>query len=368
VLYTLRIFFFIPALNAGGAERVIVTLANYFAHCGHEVEILTFNNGSSFYNIDSLVHVKGMNITFANHGFKKLFEIVNVESKRKKALIQEANSFKPDVIVSFLFTTNIIAIMARNKLKSPVIVSERNDPLHYSFFKRMLCKYLYNKSDGIVCQGKMVESFYKNKRRARTKIIPNPVNSAAIGDYSPQRTKRIIAVGRLISAKNFPILIKAFSMLPGECSQFILEIYGEGPLKQELMALIKQFNMEKRIFLMGNKKDVMKHISNASCFVLCSNFEGFPNVLLEAMASGLPVISTNFTSGVAKELIEDGVNGYVVPVDDVSSLNEAVVKIISSNKTQNLMGKNNLSVRERFSEKSVCQQWEDFINYVIKAK
>lgn len=354
---------FIPSLMSGGAERVMSTLANHFVS-EDKVEILMLNDIEPFYEVSKEVTIKNISTAKRKEGIIGSLLFISSEIKRRKEFINEVKNYQPDVILSFLNTTNIIALSAKRKMKSiPMIVSERNDPMLYNRLLRTVITFMYSKADLIICQGNSVANYYKRKH-GKTVVIPNPINSNAIGDFHENRKKKIVSVGRLIKAKNHSLLIKAFKKISKDYPDFILEIYGEGELKSELESLIKKLEITDKVFLLGNKKNVMQFIDDAACFVLPSNYEGFPNVLLEAMASGLPVISTNFPTGIARELINDGQNGYVVPVGDEDSLINAIRNIIDSKDLQDYMGRNNLYVREMFSEETICVKWKKAINAI----
>lgn len=356
----MKILLFIPALNAGGAERVMVTIANYLVCEGNTVEILTLNTDNSFYMIDKRIQVKGMNLIITNTGLKRKFDILYMEFMRRREFIRETNKFNPDVVLSFLNTTNFIALSAKKQVSCPIIVSERNDPLCYSKFIQFLCKKIYKKADILVCQGKKVSDYYK-KFGIDCRVVPNPLNSKAVGLYTGNWKNKIVTVGRLIEAKNQQMLIKAFAKISDKYPDYTVEIYGEGPLKEDLYNLIKKLNLENRVLLCGNKKNIMTLVSDYCCFVLSSNYEGFPNVLLEAMASGLPVISTNFSTGIANELIKNGVNGYVIDTNDINKLSSKLEKLIVDENLNLTMRKNNLIMNKIYSEDLICKRWSSLL-------
>ena len=200
-------------------------------------------------------------------------------------------------------------------------------------------------------------------------MIPNPVNKNSI-NIEPiyNRKKKIIAAGRLSPQKNYELLIRAFNRICNCFPEYRVEIYGEGPEKDSLEKLIQELGLQSKIILMGTKLNVIKEEAAASLYVMSSDYEGFPNALAEAMASGLPVISTDFPSGVAHEIIEDGKNGYVVPLGDEEKLAEAMKKILSNSELQEIMSKNNEGIREQLSEAQVYKVWKELFEKLISER
>lgn len=172
-----------------------------------------------------------------------------------------------------------------------------------------------------------------------------------------RKPMEIVASGRLDPQKNFSLLIEAFSMVLKEINISVtLKIYGEGPQRNTLQSQINELRLGDKIILEGSVSDLHDRINGAALFVLSSNYEGFPNVLLEAMAMGLPVISTDFQSGIARELIGSE-NGIIVPVGDVRALKSAIVKILNNKIYRLKMRKNNPYVREQYNIDTIIKKW-----------
>ena len=363
----MKILFFLPALNSGGAERVVATIANTLSSNGDQVEILTLNTDVSFYSIDENVTIVGMNETISKSGLKRKLTIPFIEIARRNKFISEVKSYKPDIVISFLYTTNVLSLLAKNKISSPLIISERSDPTHYGSMQQYICKKLYPKSDRIVCQGNVVANYYK-KQNGRCTVIPNPLNEKSVGTYQKTKSNKIVTVGRLIAAKNHALLIDAFYEVKDEFPDSILEIYGEGELRQTLQEHINSLGLSNRVFLPGSKQNIVAELNDAACFVLSSDFEGFPNVLIEAMATGIPVISTDFPSGIARELITDGDNGFLIETGNKNQLIEALKKILSDKELQITFAEKNLDVLEKYSELNIAHLWKSLCEDVIKEK
>ena len=354
----MNILFLIPALNAGGAERVMVTLANEFSK-EHKVTITVFNEGQCFYDLDKSVTIHALQLMPPSSGIKRYINLPLVEYKRFKAIRDIIIRGNFDFILSFCTTTNYMACLIAKlyKLKN-IIISERNDPNGYSRFNKFLIERLYRECSTIVCQNEYVKGFFEKKGFSnRLVVLPNPVNFSDIPEEHIEWNKEIITVGRLIPQKNQKLLIDAFSNVAQDYTDYILKIYGKGYLKEELEAYINEKNLSHRVFLMGTKKKVMYEVAKGSIFVLSSDFEGFPNVLIEAMATQTPVISTNFETGVAQELIEDGKNGYLVKVGDVDGLEKAMRKLLGRTNEFERMGERNRRVAFQYRGSVVAEKW-----------
>lgn len=355
----MKILLLIPALNAGGAERVMVTLANEWSKT-EDVTLMVFNDGHCFYALSEQVHVLPMNLMPEGTGISRALSIPSTEIRRFNKIYDEIKRGGYDFILSFTYTANTFACLASSLLKKEtIIISERNDPYGYSKPVKMIVDNLYQKSTIIICQNKMVKNYFRrHKFKNKLIVLPNPVNFADIPDVRPKNIKKeIVTVGRLIEQKNQRLLIMAFSEIAEEFPEYTLKIYGEGPLEKDLRTLISNLDLEKRVFLMGTKKRVMYEVNNASVFVLPSNFEGFPNVLIEAMATGLPVISSDFKTGVARKLIKNDQNGYLFEVGNEDDLIKKLKLMLNRENEFIQMGEKNRKIAERYKDDVVAESW-----------
>lgn len=354
-----RILLLIPALNAGGAERVMVTLANEWSK-ENDITLMVFNNGNCFYHLNNEVHLKALNIMPRKKGLLRKFSIPFVELLRLNAIYSEIKKGKYNFILSFCFTTNFFASMAALFLKKEkILISERNDPYKYSGWQRRIVNLLYRRSDVIICQNKVVkEYFIKNGFKNNLIILPNPVNFTDIPTKRPDYiSPEIVTVGRLNRQKNHRLLIEAFDEIKELYQKYTVKIYGIGLLEEELKDLIIERNLESRVFLMGTKKRVMFEVNKSSIFVLTSDFEGFPNVLIEAMATGLPVVSSDFNTGIASELIKSEDNGYLFEVGNKKDLVLKLKKILDRENDFIKMGERNRIMAEQYRDKIIAKKW-----------
>jgi glycosyltransferase involved in cell wall biosynthesis len=333
-----KILFLIPNLSGGGAERVMSNLLNYFSS---EFKVITvFFNNNHVYPLTNDCKVYYLDNDLPRIGFiKKLMRIIYLRNVIKKE--------KPDVALSFLTNLYLItsAIFPR-RLNVKLIISERNTISYILKFsknkmiKRILFKTLYKKVDNIIAVSKGVkEDLMKtfNLPQEKIRVIYNPHDIDKIQELSKEQINHpwlvdkkypvIINVGRLTYQKGQDILLKAFKIV-NERIESRLIILGEGPLLNKLKGLGKELGIENKVDFVGFQKNPFAFISRSDVFVLSSRWEGFPNVLIEAMACGVPVISTDCPSG-TNEIIEDGVNGLLVPIE-VDKLAESIIWILTN--------------------------------------
>ncbi len=180
------------------------------------------------------------------------------------------------------------------------------------------------------------------------------------------RRKEIVAIGRLEKQKNFHLLIDAFALFQKAHSDYVLTIYGQGSLKEELERYAKHNLLFNTYAFPGEKANVLELISNAAMFVLSSDYEGMPNVLIEAMALGLPVIATDCPVGGPRELITNGINGLLVPVGDKKVLFESMCALADDIFYAEKLGNNALKVRGKLEINKIANQWLDYLKNVCR--
>ena len=348
----------IPRMGNGGAERVMATIANNLC-TENEVQIVTMTDAESFYALDERVKITGLgqNVNRKNK-LTLMWSMAVGGIKTFFALKRKIKEDKPDVVLSFLQSANMMAILLKMfGGKFRLVVSERCDPSERGFGDRFFEKHFYRKADVTVCQSKKVMEFFKEKDRAKMTVIPNPIAASAIpARFEGERRHTVVGVGRLSEQKNFEMLIHAFAALPERFSDYTLEIYGGGPLEEKLQGLIEELGLSERAKLMGVKKNVMHYIADVALYVMSSNYEGFPNALAEAMATGLPVISTNFSTGVAGDIVK-AENGIVISVGDREALIAAMEKMLSEQEKWEQMSLENRKLLDTLSESNVMEMW-----------
>jgi glycosyltransferase involved in cell wall biosynthesis len=197
-------------------------------------------------------------------------------------------------------------------------------------------------------------------------VIPNPIRSSFEG-VSPLIHKKVITAGRLTAQKNHHSLIKAFSRVVKSHPDWTLDIYGEGPLKGMLEQEIKQLDLENHVHLCGFTSNLPSVYVKSSMFVLSSIYEGLPLVAIEAMSSGLPVVSYACPCG-PRDIITDGKDGFLVPVNDEKQLADRICYLIEHEEERKQMGQTALEKSRQYSLDKIMARWRDLFNTLVNER
>lgn len=343
---------------SGGAERVMCTLASEFSRRGIESNIFTQQTDKCGYPLDESVKIIPAKTSLKIPVLRNLVRNVRMRKNIKK--------FNPDVIISFLTVMNVQSILFAFGLKSKVIVSERVYPGLVKQPYKFLSKILYPFADGFVFQTKEAKACFKGKINKRSTIIPNPIASGFPDAKGATSDKYIVTMGRITKQKNHELLIRAFAEFYKNHPDYCLKIYGNGPLKEELQNLSQELGVGEAVKFMGAVKNVANYIVDASMFVFTSDYEGMPNALAEAMAMGLPCISTDCVGGGASALIQDGKNGFLIKRGDFKALIYYMEKIANDENLAKNLAIEAKKVRETFSVKKITERWIDYAQSVLQ--
>lgn len=355
----MNICLFISGLYGGGAERVTCDLANYLKR-NNNVHIVVFSADKRSYILEKGISVHNL-ITVEEKNVMNRFSAILLRVLR---LYKFLKSNEYDVIVSMLPVPIILSLCMKSVIKGKLIIAERCFPGAYPFVVKQLLRILIRRADGCVFQTKDIMRWY-GKNINDCVIIPNAVNNAFYAkQFSEKREKKIVSVGRLEKQKNFELLINAFSLLGDEFDGYTLNIFGEGSERNKLTYVIKKLGLEGRVLLEGNVKNISEKICKATLFVLPSDYEGMPNALIEAMACGLPCISTDCLGGGARELIEHGENGYLIKRNDVMEMSECMKMLLFSEYTRLKIGAKAAKIKEQNNSRVIYSKWEKFFRKV----
>lgn len=354
---------FISTLNKGGAERVLVNLAEYFYKKGYWVTIVTQYRAEDEYEISPGISRIFSEITKEEIGKSRILNFCRRFAKLRGIWKQE----KPDLILSFIGKNNMMTILTSRFLKIPVVVSVRGEPReeYYSKSLRAAAKWLFRLADGIVLQTEGSKEFFPKAVRKKSIVLKNSLSPAFLKErYPGEREKQIVAVGRIDANKNHEMIIRAFAEIADEYPDYGLTIYGEGVLRQPLKELVKELGLSERVSLPGNVRDVANAIYKASVFVLSSYSEGMPNTLIEAMALGLPVISADCSGAGPRDLIIQGENGILIQPGNWKELAENLQKILNNPDLAKKMGENAAKIQRELNPETVNGAWEAYFQKI----
>jgi len=340
----------------GGAERVIFQLIQYMLAQGHRVSLILVDDRPIQFDIPEACHVTVIGQQSPSAWKDKLL--------RYRQVRRTVKAHNCEIVLSMPEEIGIYVLPAMLGTGIPVVVSERNNPwvMPNKKITRILRKMVYPFADGLIFQTSFAASFFSEKLRKKGIILPNPLDLKRLPpEYTGQREKVIAGAGRLAPQKNFKLLIDGFSVFYQKHPDYRLVIYGEGSLREELTAYAARRLPEGICSFPGNVSDLPEHLNSVSAFVLSSDFEGMPNVLIEAMAMGVPCVSTDCPSGGPKELIENGVNGFLVPVGDAEALAQSLEKLV----TETGVHPNAQEICRRFDSLIVAAQWEDYLKKIL---
>ena len=352
----MKLLFYISTIRGGGAARVMVNITNGLVEKGYEICFVTNFPADHEYELARSIR----RISLEEVESKK--NVVSKNLKRIRGLRRVIRSEQPDVSIAFMGENNFRLILASRGLSTKTIVSVRNDPAREYAGKgqKKLANFLFSKADGIVFQTEDARRQFPEKIQKKSKIIFNQVDEKFF-NIKKSDGQYILACGRLSKQKNYPMMLRAFSAVLKEYPNEELRIYGEGDLKEELVSLAKKLGINKSVHFMGFSTDMLEVYKNAKLLLMSSDYEGMPNVLLEAMASSVPVISTDCPCGGPRAIVSNGENGYLVQVNDAGAMANSIITLLGDDTIANSFSRNARESADDYRPKRIIQQWEEYI-------
>lgn len=354
-----RLTLVISSLQAGGAERVMTNMANYWAAHGREVTLLSMDaaDAKPFYPLDPAVRLIGLGLLRPSTNIAAA--VLNTAT-RVRHLRRALQRSRPDAIVSFIDQVNVLTLIASRGMAAPVIVSERSDPAHWpvNAWWSWLRLRTYPWADAVVVPTPDAGRFFENPR-VRTAVVPNVVKPARMCARAFDASASplwITAVGRLGPEKGYDLLIAAFARIAARHPAWHLRLVGGGPLEDDLRRQVRALGLEARVHFTGRVANVYPLLGESDLFALPSRIEGFPNALGEAMAAGLPVVAFDCPSG-PRALIRHGIDGLLVPPQDVEALAGALDRLIEHPDERAALAARAPEVTDRFSEEAIMNRW-----------
>lgn len=388
------VYFVLHTLSTGGAERHASSIANYLSKNGYKVTIILLDDNKVEYNIaDGVEIVKFCDAQFPDsvsnykNSIKDLLLLKAYEllSKKNHLLLEKVLYYKktyvskldyyfsrqPDIensiVISFMPVPNISAAMVNRKIKYKLIMGEFSSP-HLEFAadapENKMKRKCFPNATGFVFQTEEQRSFYTYLPNVKTEIIPNPIEDIKTQPFNGIRRKEIVNYCRLVRVKNIPLLVEAFAKLHNDYPEYSLTVYGEGYEEENIKNSIEKFGVSDSVVIKPFAKNVLDLVRDSAMFVTSSDREGISNSMLEAMAIGLPTISTDCPAGGARMFIKSYENGIIVPVRDSEAMYRAMKYMIEHPDEAEKMGRNAVSIRQTLEKSKILDQWLAFINSV----
>lgn len=361
-----KLLFHINSMGKGGAERVVSVLSEKFARDGYEVLIATLWRAEEEYQIPE--GVKRINLG-DDRSYEKARRI-RLAFKRLWGLRRLIKKEDPDLVISFCNKANFRCSYCMLGMKTPLLVSVRNDPrIDYLPHKYGVSR-MEKKACGCVFQTEDAMACFDTEFQRKSRVILNPIDEKYFeaDERALEPSKYLVTVGRLSTQKNQLLLLKAFSLIREELPEYQLRIYGEESeqgVRDKLVKYTEQKQMQDCVLFMGQSSHLEREIRDASLFVLSSDYEGMPNALMEAMAMGIPVISTDCPCRGTAELIEDGVSGLLVPVGDEKEMASAMMRVLKDRELWKRLSRNGMEIRKKASSDRVYMEWKAFVGEII---
>ncbi len=367
--------------NPGGMERVLLNKVRYLVEkMGWEILIVTTDqhNRPPFYPFPAEVRMVDLGINYSEDNAKGTLAKVRGYLKRrmqhKKALTTLLMQERADIVVSLYPSESSFLPDIKDGSKKVL-------ELHYCKFFRLqygrkglmglidryrtwLDERIVRRFDRFVVLTEEDKGYWGNL--PNIEVIPNAALFIA-PRYSTQNEKRVIAVGRLDYQKGFDRLIEAWALVQQNpaCRSWRLDIFGQGEWQEMLEEMIRERNLGQTAQINPPSKQIGEEYAASSILVMSSHYEGFPMVMIEAMACGVPVVSYDFKCG-PRDIIREGDNGLIIPEGDISALAEGICRLIQEKELRRSMSMKAQEVTTTYSEEKVMRRWITLFNSMIR--
>lgn len=350
-----NIIFVTVSMRGGGTERVISIVANRLTEMGYNVSIVMIADPTVEYELNEKIRLVCVSKATGGSLVGRIKRIYNM----RREFVADRNCH----IISMGTVANMFTLAAAIGLHNTIVISERNDPNRLNhrpikFYEVWLRNILYKKAFKLVLQTPDAMECFPACIKKKSVVIPNPVPANLPEPLSMERRdKTIITAGRLTEQKNHRLLIDAFAEFSVKFPEYQLKIFGRGELEEELKSQINRLEMDNRILLCGFSKNLYEELGKAGMYISTSDWEGISNSLLEALAMGVPTIATDCPMGGARMCIEDGVNGYLVPVRNKEMLLQKMIVLAENAELRNSISQKAMDIRSEFSESLITKKW-----------
>ena len=352
----MKILFVIRSVGMGGATKQLAMTANALAEKGHKVSIYSYCWNKPYEGFSDKVKY----IPSKDYGkFKEYFHAVsNIRHTVRKV--------NPDVVISWRANAGCFTRLATLGMKCKVVYSERTDPYMETSAFLKFATWICGFSDGGVFQTAKAMAYYP-KLTDKATVIPNPFDCKVMPDIMPleNRRKEIACVGRFFMVqKRQDIMLDAFRLIHDELPDYRLVFYGDGDDFEKVKKMAKEKGLQDFVDFKGAVTDVINKIKSARVFALSSDYEGIPNVVLEAFAAGTPVVATDCSPGGVRVLIDDAINGFIIPIRDTKSLAQKTLQIIKDNDLSMQFIVHSRDKLSKFKYENISILWNEYLKKI----
>lgn len=365
---TVHLLCVIPTLGHGGAQKILASLTRSFSEDPNKygisgISLLTFkNNQDNFYDVDSRVELHSLNTI---EGSAASFPSLIRSSWRLRQYLKTHN---PDIILSFQDIANFAVVIGSYGTKRRVIVSERQDTRFYflASIRKHVRNILYSFTDDIVVQTTVIKNQFPYRLKKKISVIPNHIECCHLkakpdlpGDDGYFRA---ISVGRLVDQKNFKLLIDAACFLKQYQTQWKIDIYGAGALLDSLQELILANELGNFITINPPTTGILEIMGKSNLFLFPSKYEGFPNVLAEAVSCGLPSIAYGDVSG-STDLIKHDFNGLLLTENERNPIcfARSIGYLFGKPNLRKSFGRNCADILAKYKEEQLLNDWRELL-------
>ncbi len=342
-----RIVFVLPDMAGGGTERVVALLANEYVKRGYPVTILLFAGSHTAYPLDERIELF---VAGETSGGK-----ASVRLKRIWQMRKFYKAHKGCYIFAFSVMGAVFSVVSSLGIPHRMLVSERNDPSQYEH--PHIRNLAYRRAEKLVLQTEDMRRQFPVKLQKMAVVIPNPVADEVPLPFMGERKKRVVSVARLQPQKNHRLLLDAFAEFQQKFSDYELHIFGVGELEEQLRGQAKKLGIEEKVIFRGFSTNVKQEIWDSAMFVLSSDYEGISNSMIEALAMGVPVISTDCPVGGARAYIENNVSGILTSVGDMKALTDAMSRIARDSMLAKKLSENGVKIKETYGLSRIADKW-----------
>lgn len=353
----MKILFVVRSVGMGGATKQLAMTANALAEKGHKVSVYSYCWNKTYEGFSNEVKY------IPSKEYGKLGEYLYVVYDIRQTIRKE----HPDVVISWRANAGCFTRIATIGMKCKVIYSERTDPYMETSAFLKLATWVCGFSDGGVFQTEKARVYYPKLMSSAT-VIPNPFDCKALTDIISldKRRKEIACVGRFFMVqKRQDVMLDAFRNIHEEMPDYKLVFYGDGADLNKVKQMAVEKGLSDFVDFKGAVNNVVEQIRESRILVLTSDYEGIPNVVLEAFAAGTPVVATDCSPGGARILIDNEKNGFIVPIRDTAAIAEKVIQTINDNALSAQFIKNSRDKLALFKYENIANLWNKYINHIV---